>query len=161
MDHTPSSNPWLVALEHSDFGVFVRDAVWLYPAANVLHVVAIVLFFAAVAAMDMRMLGYARAIPAGVAVRSLRPYAIAAFLLVALSGFVLFTAEATALAVNPVFLAKVALIGVGLANVVALELAWRRRDLTFDVPGLARGMAALSVGLWLVVVALGRFIAYR
>lgn len=161
MDHSPSTHPWLVALEHSAFGAYVRDAIWLYPAANVAHVLAIVLFFGLVAAMDLRLLGVGRAFPAGVVVAAIRPFAIAAFVVVFASGMVLFTAEATALVVNPVFQLKAALIGLGLLNVAALEGLWRRRDLTFAVPRLAQLAAGFSLLLWFVVIGLGRFIAYR
>src|SRR6266481_5184937 len=46
-----------VALEQSSFAAAVRQSLWLYPAANVGHIVALTFFAGAVAVMDVRLLG--------------------------------------------------------------------------------------------------------
>jgi hypothetical protein len=140
---------WL-ALQESGFGDLVRQSPLLYPAANILHVLAVMGFFALVAAMDMAILG-ARGRQA---VAQLRPYAALLLLLVAATGFVLFTPEAVAVAGNPAFQAKLVLILLALANVIANDWALRRGE------GLARLTAGLSLLAWLAVAALGRLIAY-
>jgi hypothetical protein len=140
---------WL-ALQESGFGDIVRRSPLLYPAANVLHVLAVMGFFALVAAMDMAILR-----DRGVeAVARLRSYAILLLLLVAATGLVLFTPEAVAVAANPAFQAKLVLILLALANVIANHWALRRSG------GLARLTAGLSLLAWLAVAALGRLIAY-
>jgi len=63
---------------------------------------------------------------------------------------VLFAADATALAGNPLFLAKLALLLVAGIN----ALLWHRRP-----PGHG-AQAALSLGLWLAILSAGRLIAY-
>jgi hypothetical protein len=139
---------WL-ALQESGFGDLVRQSPLLYPAANILHVLAVMGFFALVAAMDMAILrARAEVIPV------LRPYAVLLLLLVAGTGFVLFTPEAVAVAGNPAFQAKLVLILLALANVIANHWALRRGE------GLARLTAGLSLLAWLAVAALGRLIAY-
>jgi hypothetical protein len=45
-----------VALEQSGFAAAIRQSPWLYPAANVGHIVFLVLFAGAIAVMDVRLL---------------------------------------------------------------------------------------------------------
>jgi len=75
------------------------------------------------------------------------------------SGVVLFTPEASAIIRNPSFQAKLALIAIGLVNVLSLERALRG-----GYPGMtaraARVPAAISLVVWLGVAAAGRYIAY-
>ncbi len=55
MDHAAPA--LFQALEASGLGAAIRQSAWLYPFANIGHVVAVVTFFAAVAVMDVRLLG--------------------------------------------------------------------------------------------------------
>jgi len=153
-----------IALEQSGLGETIRQSVWLYPIANVGHIVSLVLFAGAIAVMDVRLLGgLAATSPARVIVRA-RRYAIAAFLLMVVTGFLLFTAEASHLALNPVFQFKLALIAVGLLNIAIFEFGARRAVIDLApgaaMPPRAKVAGLLSIGLWLVVAACGRSIAY-
>jgi hypothetical protein len=152
------------ALEHSAWGATIRQSVWLYPFANIGHVVALVLFAGALAVMDLRLLGaFAATRPADV-VGPARTAALVAFLLMVLTGSILFTAEASHLAANPVFQLKVALIALGLLNVLAFQTVAARslRALPAGarLPTAARATAMVSLALWLAVAACGRSIAY-
>jgi hypothetical protein len=146
---------WL-ALQESGFGAFVRNSVFLYPAANVLHVLGVMSFFGLVATMDLALLGVGER-PAKQVIGRLRPFAVALLLLIATTGSVLFVAEAVAIAANPVFQLKVALILLALANVIVNEWVLRTRG---DGASLARLTASVSLLAWLGVAALGRLIAY-
>ena len=152
------------ALEASRFAAGIRQSIWLYPLANVAHVVAVVTFFATVAVMDLRLLGAFSATAPGVVIRNARRVAVAAFAVVALTGFMLFAAEASHLALNPVFQTKVLLIALALLNVLAFELFFARRVREFPprmpMPASARASAFVSFATWLAVVACGRAIAY-
>ena len=147
---------WLT-LQESGFGAFVRNSVFLYPAANVLHVVGVISFFGLVATMDLALLGAVGRTPAKQVIGQLRPFAIALLLLIAATGSVLFVAEAVAIAANPVFQLKIILIVLALANVAVNEWALRSRG---DGASLARLTALMSLLAWLGVAALGRLIAY-
>jgi hypothetical protein len=147
---------WL-ALQESGFGTFVRNSVFLYPAANVLHVVGVMSFFGLIATMDLALLGVTSQTPAKQVIGRLRPFAVALLLLIAATGSVLFVAEAVAIAANPVFQLKIALLGLALANVVVNEWVLRSRG---DGASLARLTAFMSLLAWLGVAALGRLIAY-
>ena len=145
------------AIQDSAAGAYVRDSVYLYPAANVLHVLAVLAFFASVAAMDLRLLGAIRGEPAKAVIARLRPVSIGAALLILASGATLFVPEAVALARNGAFQLKMAAVAIGLINVAVNERAMRRQG-EASLP--ARSTAALSLALWLAVAALGRLIAY-
>ena len=147
-----------VALEASGFALAIRQSKWLYPLANVGHIVALVFFAGAVTVMDIRLLGGFAATAPG------RNFAIAAFAGMAVTGAMLFAAEASHLAVNPVFQIKFVLIGIGLANIAIYEFGIKRTvaGLSPDapMPVSAKIAGALSLGIWVAVAACGRSIAY-
>ncbi len=143
----------------------MRRSTFLYPVVNVAHILAMLVFFTAVAVMDLRLLGALRAVPWQRVIAVGRTVATAAFTAQALSGFLLFAADATALSANPAFLAKLAVIGLALVNVGLLTVLMRqrrRRGAGADpsLPAAAGACAALSLAAWLLTAGLGRLIAY-
>src|SRR6266849_2508324 len=109
---------------------------WLYPAANVGHIVSLTLFAGAVAVMDVRLLGgLAATAPARLLGRA-RAFAVVALLGMAVTGCVLFSAEASHLVLNPAFQLKVVVAAAGLINVAIYEL-WGRRVVERLAPGAA------------------------
>jgi hypothetical protein len=153
-----------VALEQSAFAAAVRQSPWLYPAANVGHIVCLVFFAGAVAVMDVRLLGGFAATAPGRLLARARGFAIAALVGMAVTGSVLFSAEASHLALNPVFQLKIALVGAGLVNVALYEFL-AKRDVEKLAPGAimpprAQLAGLLSLAIWVAVAACGRSIAY-
>ena len=153
-----------VALEQSGFSAGIRQSPWLYPAANIGHIVFLVLFAGALAVMDVRLAGGLNAIAPTPILARARAVAVAALAGMALTGFVLFAAEAGALVRNPVFRLKVVLVGAGLINVAIYELwVWRAvQGLREDapMPTAARIAGFVSISIWIAVAACGRAIAY-
>src|SRR5215204_6408949 len=92
---------FLQALEQSGIAAAIRQSTWTYATANVGHILALTLFAAAVAIMDLRLLGAFAASPPAAVVRPARRMAIVGLLLMAATGFLLFAAEATHVASNP------------------------------------------------------------
>lgn len=153
-----------VALEQSGFATAIRQSPWLYPAANVGHIVSLVFFVGAVAVMDVRLLGGLAMTAPGPLLSRARGFAVAALVGMAVTGFVLFSAEASHLAVNPVFQLKAALVGAGLVNVALYEFMARREVEKLPpgaiMPARARIAGLLSLIIWVAVAACGRSIAY-
>lgn len=150
---------FLQYVEFSALGGAARGSLWLYPLANLMHVVGASLLVGAIVVFDLLLLRsqFSRAsdvsrVALGVAAAGL------AFLL--LSGPVMFSAEATAFGRNPVFLAKMILIIAGFANLALYHLAKRRTLRHPPVPPKARLHAAVSAGVWILAVIAGRSIAY-
>jgi hypothetical protein len=162
MEHTAPAI--FVALEQSGFAAGIRQSLWLYPTANVGHIVSLFCFAGAIAVMDLRMAGAFAATSPGHVLRAARRAAIAAFAGLAVTGFVLFSAEASHVVVNPVFQFKLGLIVVGLINIALFELytAPMVKDLPplAPLPKAARRSGILSLAIWLTVAACGRSIAY-
>jgi hypothetical protein len=155
---------FLIALEQSGLGAAIRSSPWAYPAANVGHIVALTLFAASVAIMDLRLLGaFAAATPAAI-VRPARRVAMLGLALMALTGFVLFTAEASHVALNGVFQIKAMLIALGILNAILIAgpaLAnIAELPAHASLPSRARMAAVISLLIWTLVAASGRLIAY-
>ena len=155
---------FLQALEQSGFAAAIRQSTWAYATANVGHILALTLFAASVAIMDLRLLGAFAAAPPGTIVRPARRMAVVGLLLMATTGFMLFAAEATHVASNPVFQIKAVLIGLGIVNALlvarVLAPALDETPAATPLPARVRLAAGLSLAIWLSVAACGRLIAY-
>ena len=153
-----------VALEQSGFAAAIRQSPWLYPAANIGLIVSLVIFAGALAVMDIRLLGGLAATAPGRVLARARGFAMAALAGMAVTGFMLFSAEASHLVLNPVFQLKAILVGAGLVNVAIYEF-WARRAVDGLAPGAsmpprAKLAGALSLVIWIAAAACGRSIAY-
>src|SRR5262245_6611842 len=124
---------FLQYVEFSALGSAARGSLWLYPLANLMHVVGASLLVGAIVVFDILVLRnqFSKAsdvsrVALGVAAAGL------AFLL--LSGPVMFSAEAIAFGRNPIFLTKMVLILAGFANLTVYHLAKRRTLMHPRVP---------------------------
>ncbi|HTK36471.1 MAG TPA: DUF6644 family protein [Caulobacteraceae bacterium] len=158
MDIDPAS--LASALEASPLGVAMRGGKGFYPAANVVHIIGLVLLLGSIGVLDLRVAGLGRAIPLPTLSRMLTPLAMAGLALLAASGFVLFAADASPLLRSPVFLTKLVLIGLALVNALAFRRWFGDGDYGSEPPAAARCMAVGSLVLWTTAAVLGRLIAY-
>jgi hypothetical protein len=153
-----------VALEQSGFAAAIRQSRWLYPLANVGHILSLIAFAGAVAVMDLRLLGAFAATAPGRVLSAARRAAIFAFCGLAVTGFMLFSAEASHLVLNPVLRLKFLLVAAGLLNVLVYETKVRRAVEALpagaSMPRTAAVTGALSLAFWIAVAACGRSIAY-
>jgi hypothetical protein len=161
LDAAPSV---FTALEGSGLGQAIRQSSWIYMAANVGHIVALVVFAGAVAVLDLRMAGAFAATSPGYVLGRARRVVVLAFAGLVLTGAVLFTAEASHVIMNNVFQMKLALIALGLINVTLFEIftAPQVRDLPplAPLPAAARRAGVISLSVWIAVAICGRSIAY-
>lgn len=164
MEHAPSTHPLLVALEQSSLGAAMRQSLYLYPGAEILHILGFVLLVGSIIGFDLRVLGISRGVAAGAFGRHNVPLAMVGFFVAAPAGFLLFSAEATSIAVNTAFRFKLICIAVGLANAALFHLGlWRSIDVwgrTADAPLAAKAGAVVSLLAWTGAVIGGRLIAY-
>lgn len=146
-------------LQDSALGQLARSAGWTYAAVNTAHVVGAALTLGAIAVFDVLVLAR-RGPDAVAAARAAIPLAAAGVAIQVVTGVFLLAADARATGTNPAFLAKLALIALGLANVALLHLrfgpAWRGGFPAADV----RLFAAVSLAAWTLVLVAGRMIAY-
>ena len=153
---------WAAWLEASGLGVMMRESAALYPLANIAHILGLVLFVGSILFLDLRLVGFARSLPALNVARVLTPVMMAGFCLQVASGVLLFSADARPLWANPVMQIKAALIAFGIVNALVFRTLWNRRLADWDetAPGIARTQAGLSLLTWLGVAVRGRFAGY-
>jgi hypothetical protein len=144
-------------LEASWLGQAARGSVWLFPIANLAHVLGATFLVGSIIVFDLLLLR-GRYMQAAAASSTALTVASAGIVLLILSGPVLFSAEATAIGRNPVFQIKMALILLGLTNIAIYH--FRARPHMTGVPASASLHAALSATVWIAVVLAGRAIAY-
>ena len=151
------------AIEGSSLGQAMRESLWLYPAIEIVHIVGIALLFGSIAVLDLRLLGFSR----GVALRKLAghvlPWTAASFLLIVPSGLAMFASHASEFIASPVFVAKMSLIMAAGVNAAVFHAGVFRGAAAWDAeapPPAARAAAAISLLLWVSVIACGRLLAY-
>lgn len=149
-------------LEASSLGVWARNSPVGYPLANLVHLLGLVLLFGGIGIVDLRLVGLFPRLPAGLLAQYLIPGAAIGVALLAVSGFVMFAADAGPLLRSETFRWKIVLIVVALANLAAFHGLWGRRLVEWDrqIPPGAAAMAGASLILWTWAAALGRLIAY-
>jgi hypothetical protein len=140
----------------------MRANAWLYPVAETVHILGFVLLVGAVAMFDLRVLGCARSLPLRGLAAHLLPWSMGSLLLVVPTGLLLFCAQPADMLGNRVFLLKLGLVAVAGLNALGFHASrwWRTAAADAPVPPGARLHAALSLSLWIAVIACGRMLAY-
>ncbi|APU28792.1 hypothetical protein UYA_03245 [Ectopseudomonas alcaliphila JAB1] len=153
---------WAAWLEATALGEQMRSSALLYPALNLLHLLGLVLLLGPMLLLDARLLGAGRSFPLTAVSRILTPLAVAGLLLLLGSGICLFAADAGPLAVDRLLQLKLLLIALGIGNALLFRRLWNARLANWDqaAPVLGRMQAALSLLIWLLVMSLGRLLAY-
>jgi hypothetical protein len=143
----------LEALEASGPAAFLRTSFYYYPLLNALHILSIGMLVSTAILMDLRVLGVGRGLPVGAVIGHLRPVAITALAVAVASGLTLFSVRPVEYFANDAFRLKMLLLAAAVGNAIAFT-SLRKHHLGGKV------MAALSIGLWLSVLAAGRFIGF-
>lgn len=153
---------FLAALGSSGPAAFLRSSQYIYPLVNAAHILGFALLVGSIAALDARILGFARTIPLAEAARLLLPVTIGGLMLAIVAGVALFIVKPQEYWANPVFLTKLVLIVLAVANALSLRFrrAWREALHGGAVSPGVRVSAALSLCLWVAVLVAGRLIAF-
>jgi hypothetical protein len=155
---------FLAQLEATAFSAWVREAptVWAYPTILFFHTVGLGFLVGGNVAIDLRLLGVARALPLAPLER-LFPVMWAGFWANALSGTILLVADATTKLTNPVFSIKMVFVILGVVNMM-----WLKRRLFRELRGdeieptaaAARFVAVTSLLMWVGATVTGRLMGY-
>lgn len=142
----------------------MRDSPWLYPIVETVHIAGFCILVGAVAMFDLRVLGVGRTLPVSALARLLLPWSLGSVLFVVPAGLLMFSTQPDAFLRNPVFLLKLALIGLAGLNALLFHVGVYRSVAHWETerraPPTARWQAAFSLVLWLAVIACGRMLAY-
>jgi hypothetical protein len=129
---------------------------WAYPTLETLHIVGVALLLGNLVLFEMRVWGLQPSLPVRPLARLSLGIALTGFALAAASGAVMLASQWAELQANRALWLKAALVMAAGANAAMFHL----RGGLDKVDRTARWQTAFSLGLWLVVVACGRFIAY-
>jgi hypothetical protein len=148
---------WSVALHESQYAYSIIESV---------HVWAMALFFGSVMMFDLRLLGWTlRKVPVSEVVGRLLPWTIAGFIIMVVTGTLLFYAIPLRSYQNLFFRFKMILLVLAGLNVWLFHSrvypavgAW---DVEEVPPRRARIAGAVSLSLWICIVLSGRMIAYN
>jgi hypothetical protein len=153
----------LGSIESSALSTWLRESPSLlaFPMMLSLHAIGMGLAAGINAALALRILGVARAVPLGEMQRFL-PVMWAGFWMNAASGVALLVAYPTKALTNPDFYLKLTLIALALVVCRAIDRRLFRSAQALDAPPapIARRLAAASLTCWAGAIIAGRLLAY-
>ena len=152
----------LASLDQSAFSQWLlgSNSIWAYPTVLTLHTFGMMVLVGAALMVDLRLLGFARAIPLG-SMRRLFGVMWGAFWLNLVTGTMLFIADATKRATQPLFLVKLTLVALGVVTIVLIKRSlFDGRQEPVVIPGSAKRLAVTSLLVWCAAITSGRLLAY-
>jgi hypothetical protein len=158
-----AAHPILTWCRYTPVGIWVRNSNFAFPFLQSLHFIGLCLLLGIVGAIDLRVLGIARAVPL-TALHRLLPLAFIGLGINLITGICFFCHDPWEYAFNIAFRIKMLLI-----ILAGLNALWFRLGVFLDLkawgPGieaspLAKVISALSILIWIAVIAAGRYIAF-
>lgn len=153
-------------LAETQWSIALHESLWMYPIVESTHVWSLALFVGFTVLLDLRLLGWTmRGIPASEVSRRVMPWMIAGFVVMVVTGVLLFYAIPVRTYQNVFFRAKVIMLLLAGLNVWLFQRGvWRRVgewDDETKPPRRARAAGAASLLLWVGIIFAGRMIAYN
>ena len=152
----------LTSLAQSAFSTWLlsSNSIWAYPTVLTLHTFGMMVLVGAALMIDLRLLGFGRGIPLQSMDRLFR-IVWAAFALNAVTGTMLFIADADKRGPSLFFWTKLAFVALGLVMTAMI----RRRNFANGaepvvISGASKRLAILSLLAWCAAITTGRLLAY-
>jgi hypothetical protein len=150
-------------LYYTWLGEFMRTSTWAWPICESLHFTGMSLLIGTVGVFDLRLLGFARAVPV-VALHRLIPVGIAGFALNAATGFCFLSATPDQYLFNGAFSWKLTFFVVAGLNVAFFYTRVFKRLLVLEpgapLPAGARLAGGISLCAWIGVMSAGRLLTF-
>ena len=155
----------LTQLQESGLAIWIRDSLYAFPLLESVHVIGLAIVFGTIAVIDLRLLGSASAHRSFHRVAAdVLPWTLAAFVVTAVTGVLMFMTNAVVYFNNGYFRAKVLLLVLAGLNALAFELTSRRTVAQWDdapsAPRAGRTIAVVSLVVWVAVIFTGRMIGF-
>jgi hypothetical protein len=161
---TAAAPAFITALEQQPFSQAIAESTWMFPCFESLHVLALTVVVGSVAMMDLRLLGIGsknRAVSE--LTSSMLPWTWSAFAVALCAGLLLFSSKASTYYNNIPFRVKMVCMLFAAVNMLVFHLFTARNISAWDygkpVPA-ARVAGAVSLALWITIVATGRWIGF-
>ena len=152
----------LTSLEQSAFSMWLlgSNSIWAYPTVLTLHTFGMMVLVGCALMIDLRLLGFGRAIPLQSIDRLFRVMWLA-FALNAVTGTMLFVADATKRGTSLIFWVKLALVALGLVTAVLIRRGnFQGAAEPVVIGAAARRLAVVSLLAWSAAITAGRLLAY-
>ena len=152
----------LALLAQSPPAELVRDTRYAFPLVNAAHLVGLATLFGSILALDLRLLGLFRSVPAQPLAQVLPFVSLGGLVLAVLTGLLLFSVEPHLYAANAAFLTKVTLVALGVIHAASLRFSpdWHAMLHHGTAHPRLRVSAALSLTIWTGAIFAGRMIAF-
>jgi len=151
--------PFFEWCEATALGLAVRESVWLFPAIEAVHLLGLCLLGGALLIVDLRMLGTGLTrTPIALLARQARPWLVAGVVTMMATGVLLFLSEAIKCYYSQAFWVKMTTLPAALIFTFAVRERVAARAHVAGAPVAATG--ALSIALWVIVAAAGRWIGF-
>lgn len=153
---------WLAPLAETGVARALIASPTLYLLVNAAHIMGIGVLYGSILALDLRILGLNRSVPLHVIAGFLSRMAAAGAGLAILTGLCLVSVRPVEYAGNAAFLAKLALVAVGLAHALVLHrgIGWRRATTDGHASAALRLSALASIIIWTSAIVAGRWIGF-
>lgn len=151
-------------LEQRSFAVAIAKSIWLFPIIETVHVLGLSVVVGSVLMMDLRLLGLgSRQRTVSEVLSSALPWTWSAFLVTLTAGSLLFSSKATTYYANLPFRIKLGCLALAATNMLVFHFGVGRDMSRWDrstPPVAARVAGAISLVLWVMIVASGRWIGF-
>ncbi len=152
-------------VDSTRLSAIIRQSNWLFATLDTFHTLGIVLVAGTIMLVDLRLLGLSlRNVPVAQMVSRIVPATLWGFVLMLVSGGLLFASEAVKLYHSPAFRIKLLLLGMAGINAFIFHRTIFRDVAQWEpasiAPARARLAGLLSLILWIGIIAAGRAIAY-
>jgi hypothetical protein len=150
-------------LAQTDVSVAIQTHLWVIPAVQSVHIVAIGVVFASVLMVDLRIFGYAsRDLTLPQTVQRFRSWLWGSLIVLLLTGVVMITGEPARELLSISFWLKMRQLAIGIILAVAFQRALQQNAHRWDKsvgPGV-KVLAVFTFLVWVSIIFLGRLIAY-
>jgi hypothetical protein len=157
--------PFCEWLASTKWSIGLHESLFMYPLIESVHVLTLCLFVGMSVMLDLRLLGLALPrVPVSEVADRLIPWMVAGFVVMFISGVLLFFAIPVRSYQNIFFRLKIIALVLAGANAWVFHAGVHKRVAQWDLdrvaPRRARVAGAASLALWAVVIVCGRMIAY-
>jgi hypothetical protein len=154
---------WLASTRGS---IALHESLYVYPIVESVHVLTLCLFVGMAVMLDLRLLGLTmRRVPLSEVNARLGPWMVAGFVVMVITGSLLFYAIPVRSYQNIFFRFKMLMLCLAGINAWVFQTTAYRRVAEWDLdpvpPRAARMAGAMSLLLWALIIVAGRMIAYN
>jgi hypothetical protein len=142
-------------------GTQISNSVWLFPAVETVHILAMAIMFGGLLVLNLRLLGLGlNKQPLPLLTKTLWPFVNWGVAIMLISGYAMFSSEALKCYANDGFKFKMASLGLVLVFQYTLYQWLIKRDDAHRSAILGGGAALVNFALWFCVGAGGRAIGF-